>query len=136
MITAGFPAAVTELQQYFAVDLRFELELLRRADPVRRIVVLAFPTHERWRRQLLDAHLKYDRVILETEHGLAAGVGVHFHVGSPPAFDAFLGGDGAVDLVRRRGDANAMDEVCGHNELSSSSTACVRKHILKDFRLV
>src|SRR5438876_11449918 len=104
MITAGFPAAVTELQQYFAVDLRFELELLRRADPVRRVVILAFPTHERWRRQLLDAHLKYHRVILKTEDGLAADVRVHLHVGGPPAFDAFLGGDGAINLFRLRGD--------------------------------
>src|SRR5439155_26021041 len=37
VITAGFPAAVTELQQHFAVALRFELEFLRRADPIRRI---------------------------------------------------------------------------------------------------
>src|SRR5207249_3917313 len=87
-------------------------------------------------RQLFDAHLKYNRVILETEHALAAGVGVHLHVGGPPAFDAFLGSDGAINLFRRRGDAYAMHEVCGHNDLSSSSTACVCKHILQDFRLV
>src|SRR2546425_372478 len=132
MIAAGFPAAVTELQQHFAIGVRFELEFLRRADPVRQIVILAFPTHERWRRQLLDAHLKYHRVVLETEHGLAAGVRVHLHVGGPAAFEAFFGGDGAINLFSRRGDANAMDEVCGHNDLSSSSTAWVGKSY-KDF---
>src|SRR5437870_12494435 len=60
VVAAGFPAAMTEFHQHFAVGpawAGFETEFLSGADPVRRVAVLAFPAHERWRRQLLDAHL-------------------------------------------------------------------------------
>ena len=45
----------------------------------------------------------------------AYGAGVHLHIGRPPCADAFLGGEGAINRFRRRGDADAMDEVGGHN---------------------
>ena len=38
----------------------------------------------------------------------------HLHIGRPPRADAFLGGEGAINLFRRRGDADAMDERGGH----------------------
>ena len=91
MIAAGFPAAVTELQQDFAVGLRFEPEF-------RRVAAVAFPLHERRRRQLLEAHLKHNRVLLETEDGLSSGVSVHLHVGGPPTLDAVLGDGGAMPM--------------------------------------
>lgn len=82
---------------------------------------------------MLDAHLKHHRVVLETEDGLAAGVRVHLHVGGPPAFDACLGGEGAINLFRRRGDANAMDKIHEHDWLFNTSPARVCKHIHKNF---
>jgi len=115
MVAAAFPAAVTELQQHFAVGLRCEDEFLRGADPIRRAAPDAFPAHERGRRQLLDAHLKNGRKLKETEDRHAAGAGVHLHGGRPPRADAFLGGDGAINRFRRCGDADEMDEVGGHN---------------------
>lgn len=72
----------------------------------RRAAAGALPAHEHGRRQLFDAHL---------EDRFAAGAGVHLHIGRPPRADAFLGGDGAIKLFRRRGDADAMDEVGGHD---------------------
>ena len=51
----------------------------------------------------------------EAEDRHAAGAGVHLHIGRPPRADAFLGGEGAINLFRRRGDADAMDEVGGHD---------------------
>ena len=115
MVAAAFPAAVTEFQQHFAVILRFEDEFLRGADPIRRAAAGAFPAHERGRRQFLDAHLKNGRMVKEAEDGLAADAGVHLHIGRPPRADAFLGGDGAINRFRGCGDADAMDEVSGHN---------------------
>ena len=49
----------------------------------------------------------------------AYGAGVHLHIGRPPRADAFLGGDGAINLFRRSGDADAMDEVGGHDYFCS-----------------
>ena len=46
MVAAAFPAAVTELQQHFAVGLRREDEFLRRADPFRRGAAGALPAHQ------------------------------------------------------------------------------------------
>ena len=51
----------------------------------------------------------------EAEDRPAAGAGVHLHIGRPPRADAFLGGEGAINRFRRRGDAEAMDEVGGHD---------------------
>ena len=51
----------------------------------------------------------------EAEDRPAAGVGVHRHIGRPSRADAFLGGEGAINRFRRRVDADAMDEVGGHN---------------------
>ena len=56
-------------------------------------------------------------MVKEAEDRLAADAGVHLHIGGPPRADAFLGGDGAINLFRRRGDADAMDEVGGHEVL-------------------
>ena len=53
-------------------------------------------------------------MVKEAEDRLAAGAGVHLHVGRPPRADAVLGGEGAINRFRRRGDADAMDEVGGH----------------------
>lgn len=39
----------------------------------------------------------------------------------PPRADAVLGGEGAINRFRRRGDADAMDEVGGHDYF----TVCV-----------
>ena len=50
----------------------------------------------------------------------AYGAGVHLHIGRPPRADAFLGGEGAINLFRRRGDADAMDERGGHNLFNSN----------------
>src|SRR5665647_425304 len=44
----------------------------------------------------------------------AYGAGIHLHIGRPPRANAVLGGEGAINLFRRRGDADAMDEVGGH----------------------
>ena len=114
MVAAAFPAAVTEFQQHIAVGLRCEDEFLRGADPIRRGAAGAFPAHERWRRQLLDAHLKNGRQLKETEDRHAAGLGVHPHGGGPPRADAVLGGDGLINRYRRRSNADEMDEVGGH----------------------
>src|SRR5712671_1421591 len=114
MVAAAFPAAVAELQQHLVV-LRFEDELLRRADPIRRAAAGALPAHERGRRQLLDAHLKLGRMVKETEDRLAADAGVHLHISRPPRADAVLGGEGAINHFRRRGDADVMEEVGGHD---------------------
>ena len=115
MVAAAFPAAVTELQQHLAVGLRCEDEFLRGADPIRRGAAGAFPAHERGRRQLLDAHLKNGRIVKEAEDRHAAGLVVHLHGGRPPRADAFLGGDGAINRVCRRRDADEMDELGGHD---------------------
>lgn len=48
--------------------------------------------------------------------------GVHLHIGCPPRANAFLGGDGAINLFRRRGNADAMDEVGGHKLFKASTT--------------
>jgi len=119
MVAAAFPAAVTEFQQHLVV-LRFEDEFLRRADPIRRTAAGALPAHKRGRHQLLDAHLKDGRMVEEAEDRLAAGVGVQLHIGRPPCLDAFLGGESAINLFRRRGDADAMDEVGGHDFLRNN----------------
>ena len=115
MVAAAFPAAVTEFQQHFAVGLRFEDEFLSRANPIWRAAPGAGPAHKRRRRQLLDAHLKFGRMVKESEDGPAADLVVHLHVGGPPGPDAFLGGDGAINRFRRSSDADAMDKVGGHN---------------------
>ena len=130
MVAAALPAAVTEFHQHFVV-LRFEDEFLRRADPVGRAAPVALPAHERGRRQLLHAHLKDGRIVEEAEDRLAAGVGVHLHIGRPPRLDAFLSGDGAINPFRRSGDADAMDEVGGHvffrNKQTNSSFRLIRQ---------
>ena len=113
MVAAAFPTAVTEFQQHLVV-LRFKDEFLRRADPIGRAAAVALPAHERGRCQLLDAHLKDGRMVEEAEDRLAAGVGIQLHIGRPPRLDAFLGGEGAINLFRRSGDAEAMDERGGH----------------------
>jgi len=110
MVAAAFPAAVTEFQQHLAVVRRFEDEFLRRADPIRRAAAGALPAHERGRRQLLDAHLKLGRMIEEAEDCRVADARAHLHIGRPPRADAILGGEGAINRFRRRGDADAMDE--------------------------
>ena len=115
MVSAAFPAAVTELQQHVAVGLRCDDEFLRGADPIGRRAPDTFPSHERGRRQLFDAHLKYGRKLKEAEDRHAAGMVVHFYGRRPPRADAFLGGDGAINRFRRRGDADEMDEVGGHD---------------------
>ena len=118
MISAASPAAVTEFQQHFAVGLRCEAEFLRRADPIRRGAAGAAPAHERRRRQLLDAHMKSGRMLKETEDRHAAGVVVHFYSRRPLRPDTFLGGNGAINRLRRRRDADEMDEVGGHRFLN------------------
>ena len=52
---------------------------------------------------------------------------------STSTFDAFLGGDGAINPFRTRGDANAMDEIGSHDDLPSSSSARVGKCIYNEF---
>jgi hypothetical protein len=47
---------------------------------------------------LFDAHLEGRRMVKEAEDRLAAGAGVHLHIGRPPRADAFLGGEGAINL--------------------------------------
>ena len=117
MVAAAFLIAVTEFQQHLVIPAvaGFEDEFLRRADPIGRAAAVALPAHKRGRRQLLDAHLKDGRMVEEAEDRLAAGVSVHLHIGRPPRPDAFLGGEGAINLFRRGGDADAMDEVGGHD---------------------
>ena len=53
-------------------------------------------------------------MVKEAEDRPAAGAGVHRHIGRSPRADAVLGGEGAINRFRRRGDADAMDEVGGH----------------------
>jgi hypothetical protein len=115
MVAAALPAAVGEFQQHVAVRLRGEDEFLRGADPIRRGAAGAFPAHERGRRQLFDAHLKNGRQLKETEDRHSAGLVLHPHGGRPPRADAVLGGDGLINRFRRRRDADAMDEVGGHD---------------------
>ena len=55
-------------------------------------------------------------MIKEAEDRLSADVGVHLHIGCPPGADAALGGEGAINLFRWGGDADAMDEVGGHDD--------------------
>ena len=43
------------------------------------------------------------------------GAGVHLHIGRPPRADAVLGGEGAINRFRGRGDADEMDEVGGQS---------------------
>ena len=43
---------------------------------------------------------------------------VQFHVRRPPCLDAVLGGQSAIIFFRRRGDADAMDEVRGYDVFS------------------
>lgn len=45
----------------------------------------------------------------------AATGGSHTLIGRPPRADALGGGDGAINRFRRRGDADATDEVGGHD---------------------
>ena len=54
-------------------------------------------------------------MVEEAEDRPAADAGVHLHIGCPPCADAFLSGDGAINRVRRGGDADEMDEVGGHD---------------------
>ena len=54
-------------------------------------------------------------MVKEAEARPAAGAGVHLHIGRPPRADAVLGGDGAINLFRRGGDADAVGEVGGHD---------------------
>ena len=82
---------------------------------------------DRRRRQLLEAHLKLRRMVEEAEDRLAAGVGVHLHISSPPRLDAFLGGEGAINLFRGRGDADAMDEVGGHDLFKTCNQQSFRR---------
>ena len=131
MVAAAFPAAVTELQQHFAVGPRVEDEFLRRADSIGRRSPDTFPSHERGRFNGADAHVKGGRMLKETEDRHAAGAGVHLHSGRPPRADAFLGGDGVINRFRRSGNADAMDEVGGHGlkpvYISSEVGAAVRQ---------
>ena len=47
-------------------------------------------------------------MVEEAEDRLAAGVGVQLHIVRPPRLDACLGGEGAINLFRRSGDADAI----------------------------
>jgi len=67
MVTAAFPAAVTEFQQHFAVGLRFKDEFLRCADPIRRAAADALTAPERGRVNGADAHLEGHRMVKEAE---------------------------------------------------------------------
>ena len=135
MVAAALPAAMTEFQQHFAVRLRFEDEFLRGADPIRRTAAGALPAHERWRRQLFDAHLKNGRMVEEAEDRFAADAGVHRHIRRPPRADAIRGGDGAINRFRRCGDANAMDERGGH-DFSNSVCWMFESHFATIMNLV
>lgn len=113
MVAPAFPAAVAEFQQHLAV-LWFEDEFLRGADPIRRAAAGAKPADERRRPQFFDVHFKRRFTVEKAKHRFATDVRVHRHIGRPPRADAVLGGEGAINRFRRRGDAEAMDEVGGH----------------------
>jgi hypothetical protein len=61
-----------------------------------------------------DTHLKTGRMVEEAEDRPVAGDGVHLHISRPPRANAFLGGEGAMNLSAKN-DADAMDEVGGHD---------------------